>query len=83
MQPLQPLEGEKDQIRFKPNKIVQVLKRTSKLNMDDLATMDFPIEDWEQFVQLIGYSVVGFGELSYVTSETRSRVDKHVEESGL
>lgn len=27
-------------------------------------------EDWEQLAQLIGYSVQGFGDLSYVSDET-------------
>jgi len=31
---------------------------------------DFSQEDREQFAQLIGYSLSGFGELSYVSDET-------------
>jgi len=30
----------------------------------------FPQEDREQFAQLIGYSLSGFGELDYVSDET-------------
>jgi hypothetical protein len=38
--------------------------------MNSLAEHDFSPEDREQFAQLIGYSLSGFGELSYVSDET-------------
>lgn len=34
--------------------------------MNDLADMDFTNEEWRQFAQLIGYSLSGYSELSYV-----------------
>ena len=34
--------------------------------MNDLAKMNFSNEDRAQFAELIGYSVNGWGELSYV-----------------
>jgi hypothetical protein len=66
--PLQPLETDQQgRLRFKRNAIVDHLAR-GKLN--DLAMMDFPQEDWEQLAQLIGYSLAGFGTLSYVSDAT-------------
>jgi hypothetical protein len=69
--PMQPLEKDEDgTIRFKRNKIVSFLKDTSKYNLNELSLMPFDKEDWEQFAQLIGYSLDGFGELSYVNEKT-------------
>lgn len=69
--PLQPLvEDARGTVRFKANAIVVHLTR-DKLN--DLASMDFSTEDREQLAQLIGYSLGGFAELSYVTDETYDR----------
>lgn len=48
--------------RFKANQIVSFLAE-SRLN--ELATMGFPEEDWRQLAQLLGYSVSGYGDLSY------------------
>jgi hypothetical protein len=69
--PIQPLVTDAHgRLRFKRNAIVDHLAE-GKLN--DLACMDFPQEDWEQLAQLIGYSLDGFGTLSYVTDETYNR----------
>ena len=66
--PMQPLEKDRHgTIRFKRNAIVDFLAK-NKLN--ELAEMDFNNEDWEQLAQLIGYSLNGFSDLSYVNDET-------------
>ena len=60
--PIQPLErDEQGVIRFKRNAIVAFL---SKDRLNDLARMDFPKEDWEQFYQIIGYSHSGIPNVS-------------------
>ena len=41
-----------------------------KLDLGKLMEMDFPQEDREQFAQLMGYSIVGYHELSYVSDES-------------
>ena len=75
--PIQPLERDKHGvIRFKENAIVRTLLDTGKLNLNDLAVMKFSKEDWEQFAQLIGYSLSGYGDLSYVSDETWNAADK-------
>ncbi len=67
--PIQPIEAaEGDRPRFKKNLIVDFM--VEKFGLNNLAIMDFPQEDWEQLAQLIGYSLSGFSELSYVRDET-------------
>lgn len=62
-------------VRFRKNKIVDFLLRTSKSDLNDLAMMDFSEEDHAQFAQLIGYSVSGWGDLSYVKHRDACRAD--------
>ena len=71
--PLQPLEPDaKGVIRFKANAIVRHLLDTHpSCNMNELARMEFSDDDRQQFAQLIGYSLSGYGELSgYVDDES-------------
>lgn len=69
--PIQPLEYDDNGVlRFKCNEIVRFLLDASAYGLNELATMDFSQNDREQFAQLIGYSLVGFAELSYVSDET-------------
>ena len=69
--PVQPLIKAKDGvIRFKKNAIVEFLLERGGFDMNDIACMTFPNEDREQFAQLIGYSLSGFSELSYVSRKT-------------
>ncbi len=56
--------------RFIPNRIVSHLLDNGTIDLNDLAVMDFSDNEREQFAQLIGYSVSGFGSLSYVQDET-------------
>ena len=69
-QPLQPLYMAGTVIRFHPNAVVQHLLDHGGLSLNDLAEVDLPREDMEQFAQLIGYSLSGFGDLSYVSDDT-------------
>lgn len=61
-------------VRFKANAIVQYLLDHNgegvKIDMITIACMEFSQEDRVQFAQLIGYSLAGFHELSYVPDET-------------
>lgn len=75
--PIQPVAKDKSGvIRFKPNKIVQFLLDAGPFDIHQLACMEFTKDDREQFAQLIGYSVSGFGDLSYVRNSTWKRVVK-------
>lgn len=60
-------------LRFQENAIVSSLLETSSLDMNKIAVMDFSQADREQFAQLIGYSLSGYSELSYVRDETYER----------
>ena len=69
--PIQPLvKDERGIVRFKKNNIVCYLLDNGGLDLNQIAMLDFSQEDHEQFAQLIGYSLGGFGELSYVSDET-------------
>lgn len=69
--PLQPLVRDAHGVvRFKKNAIVSYLLEAGPFDMNSLAIMDFSNEDREQFAQLIGYSLSGFSELSYVSNRT-------------
>lgn len=70
--PIQPLAKDaKGVLRFKENAIVRHLLDTHpKIGMNQLAALDFTDDDRQQFAQLIGYSLSGYGELqSYVDDE--------------
>lgn len=68
--PIQPLEKDAHgTLRFKANAIVEHLHKTAGVDMNDLAVLDFSDEDRQQFAQLIGYSLCGYGELGYVSED--------------
>lgn len=72
--PVQPLITDEDGlIRFKANAIVRFLLNDSPNDTNDLARMSFSREDWVQLMQLIGYTLAGFGELPYVRDEDYER----------
>ncbi len=65
--------------RFEENAIVShLLEFASKhgCDMNTLACMEFSDEDSMQFAQLIGYSVSGYGDLSYVSNKSYYRAAK-------
>ena len=75
--PIQPLAfDEHGTLRFKKNAIVDFMAH--KIGLNELAAMDFPQEDWEQLAQLIGYSLSGFGDLSYVKDFTYNTAEAMV-----
>lgn len=74
--PMQKVKLDDDGVvRFVPNQIVRFLLDAGPFDMNQLAMMPFSKRDREQFAQLIGYSVSGFGELSYVSSEAWQKAD--------
>lgn len=69
--PLQPIViDEHGHARFKANAIVRHLLDAGGIDMNKLAVLPFDENDREQFAQLIGYSLGGFSELSYVRDVT-------------
>ncbi len=80
-QPMQPVIVAKDRVhRFKRNAIVcwvlDALDATGRKALNEIAVMPFTQDDREQFAQLIGYSVSGFGDLSYVRDATYEKAAK-------
>ncbi|MBK9580323.1 MAG: hypothetical protein IPO40_24930 [Fibrobacteres bacterium] len=69
--PIQPLSlDSRGVMRFKENKIIRnMLDRATQkgiMDLNSIACEDYSQEDRQQFAQLIGYSLSGYGELSYV-----------------
>jgi hypothetical protein len=75
--PIQPLvEDANGVLRFKDNAIVRHLLDTHPAcDMNRLAAWNFTDDDRQQFAQLIGYSLSGYGELSYVSDEACSTAE--------
>lgn len=70
-QPMQPVfTDERGHDRFRMNSIVDYLLLNAGIDLNRLAMQPFPREDQMQFAQLIGYSLSGYSELSYVTDES-------------
>ena len=68
--PIQPLAlDEHETLRFKGNAIVRHILDFGGLDLNYIGRKNFTREDHVQFAQLIGYSLSGFGELSYVSDE--------------
>ncbi len=88
MQPI--VKDENGTVRFQGNAIVRTLLDESSMrgfSLNSLAVMGFQQADWEQFYQLIGYSLSGYHELSNVSDAaaeeaTRRAKEKFPEASG-
>lgn len=73
--PMQPLHIDGwNTIRFRANRIVRWLCSTGKLDLNETAIKSteqgFEADDHMQIAQLLGYSVDGYADLSYVTDES-------------
>ena len=80
--PRQPIVTDEHGVkRFKQNAIVrELLDRATAakiMDMNAIALMNFSDEDRQQFAQLIGYSVSGYSELSYVSEQDGCQCDIH------
>lgn len=65
--PIQPLEEDsRGTLRFKGNAIVKHLLDNGGIDLNQIACLDFSHDDRQQFAQLIGYSLSGYGDLGYV-----------------
>ena len=75
--PVQPIVMVDGVERFKQNAIVRWLLDRDMHILNKIA-MDFSREDQEQFYQLTGHSLSGFGGLPFVSAETVARADLQV-----
>lgn len=71
-------------IRFKSNAIIEYLFKDGRLNLNEIGLMVqngvFPVGDQVQIAQLLGYSVSGFGDLSYVPRDVCNEADAKAKE---
>lgn len=77
--PIQHTEriGQPPVLRFKANAVVARLLNVAYaqgVNLNTMASWSCDREDFEQFAQLIGYSVHGFCDLYYVSEDTKRTV---------
>jgi len=80
--PTQPVHtDEHGVIRFVKNTIVRRLLDEGGIDLNDIARWaDVTNAEHQQFAQLIGYSVSGYGDLSYVDAVARVRADAAVDD---
>lgn len=80
--PMQPVyKDEHGVIRFRENKVVRYMLDQGNIDMNHLYrvfSMDWEKnrKDMEQFAQLIGYSINGYADLSYVSDEAYSKAQE-------
>lgn len=80
-QPMQPVIVDKNGVaRFKKNEVVRMLLDLASPKGVDMNTLvvagdGLPQKDWEQFYQLIGYSLSGYAELSRVSSKSYCKAE--------
>lgn len=78
--PIQPvMRDQHGVVRFKANAIVEHLLEHGGIDMNAIARLPFDNRDREQFAQLIGYSVSGFGELGYARPDVVAAVNRMAE----
>ena len=72
--------------RFMENKLVRMLLdhgTKTGMGLNELAVLSsehgVSRNDWQQLAQLIGYSVNGYGDLSYADGRTVAAADRKVE----
>ncbi|AUT62869.1 hypothetical protein [Paraburkholderia terrae] len=56
--------------RFRQNAIVFHLLTHGSIRWDQILMMDFPLADREQIAQQMGYSVMGYSELHWISDES-------------
>lgn len=84
--PIQPLvEDEHGVLRFKKNAIVRDLLDFATqmgFGLNEMAMREYSVDDHQQFAQLIGYSLSGYGSLSYVDNQSYCAAEA-MEEHGI
>lgn len=83
--PMQPVVWDgKGVIRFKENPIIRDLLEEGNLDLNEIAIraahQKYSEDDQMQLAQLIGYSVSGYSNLSYVSDENYEEADARAEQ---
>ena len=76
---MRPLVDVNGVIRFKQNAVIGWLFKQGHLNLNRIPVDELPLEDVEEFWQMLGYSVSGYSELSFIRPETVAEVDEAAE----
>lgn len=78
--PIQPVEKDHEGfLRFKQNKIIRDLLdfgQAHGFGLNEIAAKGYSAEDRQQLAQLIGYSLGGYSELSYVNDDAFDAAEK-------
>ncbi|MBN3780489.1 hypothetical protein G3O06_23530 [Burkholderia sp. Ac-20345] len=75
--PMQPIHVDsKGVVRFVSNDLVSRLVDVYPGGLDAIASTAGSVDDLEQLLQLIGYSVSGFGDQPYVRREVIEEADR-------
>lgn len=76
---MQPVYIDKEGVaRFKKNEIISYLFERGLIDLNALAIMKFNNDDRVQLAQQLGYSVSGFGDLSYADPFVVEKADAKV-----
>lgn len=77
--PLQPTRIDKHEtLRFTRNRMVELCLEMGPVDMNMLAILPFTQTERQQFAQITGYSVSGYGDLSYCDDESyRAAYENH------
>ena len=79
--PMQPIVRDADgTLRFRENGIVTWLLHRGSVSIDEIIALPASDEEREQFFQLLGYGVSGFGDLPFVRRETVRAADARAAE---
>lgn len=75
--PLQPIIWAEDNvIRFRKNRLVEYLLDHGPFDMNHLALLpEISADERAQFAAMVGYSVSGWGDLSYVNEDCRGEME--------
>lgn len=79
--PMQPVVMVDGVARFKENKIVRYILDHGNITLNNLPPHAFKRREWEQFYQLIGYSVSGYGDLTLVSDRSYESADRLAREA--
>lgn len=75
--PMQPIGlDDEGRPRFKANAVVRWLVDSGRLSLNDVPDSLFSRDDLAQFWQLLGYSVSGYGELSFIPDDIKDKADE-------
>ncbi len=78
--PMQKIEvDDRGVIRFRANKIIKDLLDSGAIDLNKIAMAGYDEEDEMQLAQLIGYSVSGYGDLSYASKRSVRKADRRAE----